>query len=176
MKIDKKNLILSTVAGLALIVIGYLVWKHEEVVSAANADARSQQDAADQAAYATQLQQELTSMPLASGGGYSNMNGGEVPGNETAVAPVADDTELNAILSAFFPATRPPASTGATQPPPATTQPPASTGAGAAGAAGPGSISVMRPVTGPINGPVLSAPGTTYKIIPLVQQGGGLTQ
>lgn len=182
MKIDKKNLILSTLAGLALIVIGYLVWKHEESVSASRAEAQSEQDAANQAAYAAQLQQELTSVPLTSGAGYANLNGGEVmPSSSSAVAPVADDTELNAILQAFFPQSSSSASTGTTQSgsgSTSTSQSGSSTGTTQGSSSGT-TVTPPHNFPTPVGGPILTPISGGYKFkqpTPLAQQGATLIQ
>jgi hypothetical protein len=104
-KMDKKEIVLSTVAGLAVVVIGYLVWKHEQTISAASA---AQEVAANEEA-ANEVQSELQSLPTYSGIGFNGASGDENDdGSNASITSVPSDTNLAAILSAFFPtATQP---------------------------------------------------------------------
>jgi hypothetical protein len=108
---EHREVILSTIAGLATIFVGYVVWKHEQVISAANAQA--QQDAQDAANEAQQqaLMNEITALPtgssFAGGNGASQQSyyGTNVPdtGSTALESPASASNDLQAILAAFYP-------------------------------------------------------------------------
>jgi hypothetical protein len=96
---DKEKVVLSVAGGLSTVAIGYLVWRHEHAVT--------QQDNAAQLAatqqsndeYAQQLEAALTTQ-FAVGGGAS---GSEYDtGTVANVTPAAQDSNIAAILQAFF--------------------------------------------------------------------------
>jgi hypothetical protein len=97
---DKEKVVLSVTGGLATVAVGYLVWRHEHSITQADAAAQSQMDAANQAAYADQLVQALSSGPVAVGGGASNEQYDN--GSTSSITPAAQDSNLAAILEAFF--------------------------------------------------------------------------
>jgi hypothetical protein len=99
-KMDKKEIVLSTVAGLVVIVIGYLVWRHEQTVSSASNEATVD---ANQAA-AQEVQDELASLPVysSSGSGGGASNDSYDTGSGSSLTSIPDDTNIAAILSAFL--------------------------------------------------------------------------
>jgi hypothetical protein len=119
---DKKEIALSTVAGLAVIVVGYLVWRHEQLISAAQA--QSNLDA--QQAQADQLQQEIAALPQAgySAGGGGGFTDSTDTGSSSLQTPANTSGGLQDILNAFYPA-----STPVVAPPVSTVTPPTSTNA-----------------------------------------------
>ncbi len=128
---DKKEIVFSTLAGLATIFIGYVVWKHEMTVGAENAQAQldAQQQQVDE------LNSAIAALPAAVNGSYAGGSGGgsstqsyygtNVPdtGSSSLVSPASYSSDLNAILSAFYPTTptTPTAATGTSAPADSTT-------------------------------------------------------
>lgn len=111
---DKKEIIVSTIAGLAVIFVGYLVWRHEETISVANAQAQEQanQDASDQ--FAQQIESLQTAYGYSNGtygGGASTTSAYPTDTTDTGstalATPAAASSNLAAILSAFFPSSTP---------------------------------------------------------------------
>lgn len=104
---DKKEIVFSTLAGLATIFIGYVVWKHEMVVGAENAQANldAQQQQVDE------LQSAIAALPTSGsyGGGSSQQSyyGSNVPdtGSSSLNSPAGYSSDLDKILSAFYPTT-----------------------------------------------------------------------
>jgi hypothetical protein len=97
---DKKEIVLSTIAGLVVIVIGYLVWRHEQTVSSASNEATVD---ANQAA-AQEVQDELASLPVysSSGSGGGASNDSYDTGSGSSLTSIPEDTNIAAILSAFL--------------------------------------------------------------------------
>jgi len=118
---DKKEIVFSTIAGLAVVFIGYLVWRHEETISIANSQAeqQAQSDAANQ--QAEQLMNEIASLPVSGGGSYTpqygngastTSDGTDDTGSTSLQSPASASGDLQSILNAFFPpTTTPPVST-----------------------------------------------------------------
>lgn len=107
MKLDTKNVVISTVSGLAVVAVGYLVWRHEQVLAAAQAAAeqQAQQQTADYTVQALQQQvQQLESSAAYTG--YGSSYGSVAPDysqvSGTTLASVPQDSTLAAILSAFL--------------------------------------------------------------------------
>lgn len=125
---EREKIILSAVGGIVTLVLGYLIWRHEENITAqnnANTVAANQQIADQQA---QQLTDALSAIPVggasfnyASPSDYSSGNFGST---STAASPV--DNNIAAILSAFYP-TQPvaqnPTPTEPTSPTPVSTLP-----------------------------------------------------
>ena len=119
MKPKTEHIVLSVAGGVASLVIGYLVWRHEQSVSIAEA---AQQQAANQAdtqsddqTLEQQLAQELETVPSEGASGYS------VGESDSGVVSSGDstDSDIASILAAFYP---PPSTTSTTTtPPPSTT-------------------------------------------------------
>lgn len=151
---DKKQIIVSTVAGLAVLGVGYFVWQHEQSVSAANAQA--QQDANQ--AQLDQLSQMIQSLPSNM---YSSYGGGASypfylgtsftdTGSSSLASPAGSSSDLQAILQAFFPSTQP-----AT-----TTSPAAAAGASGTTAGSPPTSSTTDQATSLATGPTSTASNT----------------
>ncbi len=123
---DKKEIVVSTVAGLAVIFVGYIVWRHEQAVSVENAQAQS--DAQQQ--QVEELQSAIAALPAAVngsyGGGASSQSyyGTNVPdtGSSSLQSPAGYSSDLDKILAAFYPnVNAPAASTGTSAPADSTT-------------------------------------------------------
>lgn len=145
-KMNKKEIVLSTVAGLAVVIVGYLVWRHEQTISAASA---AQEVAANEEA-AQEVQAELQSLPTYSGVGMNGASGEEYDdGSNASVSSVPSDTNLAAILSAFFPSSTP------------TTSGSTTTGStGSTTGAGTGTAPTSTSTTGTNSGSLVSPTGT----------------
>jgi hypothetical protein len=123
--VHKTEVVVSTIAGLAVIFVGYVVWKHEMAVGAENAQANldAQQQQVDE------LQSAIAALPAGVNGSYAGGSGGgsssqsyygtNVPdtGSSSLQSPAGYSSDLNAILAAFYPNVNAPAAatgTGAT--------------------------------------------------------------
>jgi hypothetical protein len=102
--VDKKEIVVSTVAGLAVIFVGYVVWRHEQVVGAENAQAQQEANAQQ----IDELNNAIASLP--SGGSYAGGYGGgasnssvQDTGSTSLQTPAYNSTGLDKILSAFYP-------------------------------------------------------------------------
>ena len=103
---DKEKIILSVAGSLATIGLGYLIWRHEQTVSAASSAANiaNQQAVADE--QDQEIQQELDSIPsLTTGGGGGISDGVATSGSDANIDSAGTDSNIAAILSAFFPTT-----------------------------------------------------------------------
>lgn len=98
---DREKVVLSVVGGLATVVVGYLVWRHEHTIGQAdNAALLAQQQAANDA-YAQQVEAAVSQqIPVASIGGGASGSAYDT-GSTSNVTP-AGDSNLAAILGAFF--------------------------------------------------------------------------
>lgn len=112
---EHKEIILSTIAGLATIFVGYVVWRHEQTISAENAQAQQDAQAAQDAQAQQNFMNEIASLPTAGsyGGGASSQSYYQtnVPdtGSVSLQSPASQSNDLQAILSAFYPSTTTPA-------------------------------------------------------------------
>lgn len=97
-KWDKEKIILSVAGSLATIALGYLIWRHENTVQQSEA---AQNEAASEAQDA-QLQQEIASLPQYTQGGGASEDGND-SGSDSNIESPPSDSELAAILAAFFP-------------------------------------------------------------------------
>ena len=106
---DKREIILSTIAGLATVAVGYVVWKHEMTVSSeqAAANLQAQQQSADD------LQSAIAQLPAAVNGSYGGGASQQSyygssytdTGATSLQAPAGYSSDLDKILSAFYPTT-----------------------------------------------------------------------
>lgn len=112
-KWDKEKIILSVVGSLATIVIGYLVWRHEQTVQAAE-NAQQQNAAAEQNA---ELQQEISALPTYTQGGGGSSEVGDTGADSNVQSP-PNDENIAAILEAFFGSQSNPANNPSTPAPP----------------------------------------------------------
>ncbi len=97
-KWDKEKIALSVAGSLAVVVIGYLVWRHEQSVAVstiqAEQDAANNQDA--------ELQQELAALPsYTAGGGSSAAEAPYSSGADANIESPPSDSNIAAILAAF---------------------------------------------------------------------------
>lgn len=123
---EHREVILSTIAGLATIFVGYLVWRHEQVISAENAQAQQDAQAAANEAAQQEFMNEIAALPT--GASYSGGNGASsqsyfgtnVPdtGSTSLQSPASASNDLQQILAAFYPSTvvQPASSTDASTP------------------------------------------------------------
>lgn len=101
---DKEKIILSVAGSLAVLVVGYLIWRHEQTIQAQN---NASQDAANEAAEEQYVQQleESTAGEYSSGDSlvYGNGASGEqFDDGGSAITQTGDsDSNLAAILAAF---------------------------------------------------------------------------
>lgn len=108
---EHKEVVLSTIAGLATIVVGYLVWRHEQVVSAENAQAQQEANQAQQEAQQQEFMNEIAALP--SSGSFAGGNGASqqsyyqtgIPdtGSTSLQSPASQSNDLQQILAAFYP-------------------------------------------------------------------------
>lgn len=105
---DKEKVALSVAGGLATVVIGYLVWRHERTVTQADSAAQLQAQNAANDQYAQELEAAVSQqIPTASiGGGASNSP--YDTGTTANITPAAQDSNIAAILAAFFGNQNPP--------------------------------------------------------------------
>lgn len=92
----EKHIILSVAGGLVTIVIGYLVWRHEQSVSSSSSQAtlQAEQDTA------TQLEADLQNATQNVGGQAAQSY---VPqSGDSGIENIPQDTNLEQILKAFF--------------------------------------------------------------------------
>lgn len=175
---EKEKVVLSVAGGLATVVVGYLVWRHERTIQQQD-NAQQQQDiAAQEQANNDQLLQALSTSYFPSGGvDYSSGSASIGTGGAGTVSPAGSST-LEAILKQFF---GPDATTAPAQPPIATPQPAQPAPGGSAGAGVPntpaspvGPAHVFHPGqgfgSGPSHGaygrpqPIIYNPATPYRI------------
>jgi hypothetical protein len=103
---DKEKIILSVAGSLATIGLGYLIWRHEQTISAASSatNIANQQAVADE--QDQEIQQELDSIPsLTTGGGGGISDGVATSGSDANIDSAGTDSNIAAILAAFFPNT-----------------------------------------------------------------------
>lgn len=107
---DREKWILGVAGSVATLGLGYLIWRHENAVSQQEAAQNAaNQDAANQA-YAQELEQSLAvgsgagADPLGGGGGYVGSTiGGSAGATVEPTGGTGGDSNLAAILAAFFP-------------------------------------------------------------------------
>jgi hypothetical protein len=144
-KWDKEKIILSVAGSLAVVVVGYLVWRHEQSVAVSTI--KEEQNAED--TQDAELQQELQSLPqYTAGGGASDES--DDTGSDSAIASPPTDDSISQILAAFYPNGT---STGASNP--TTGTPQGGTPPTHAGASGAGYPIVERP---PLRAPIITNP------------------
>lgn len=105
MKHDVLITVVSLGGGLGLTVLGYLVWRHEQTIQAAQAAQQNAAQQAQDAATIQALQQQLESAQATSayyGGSYGQTTADYSQVSGTTLASVPQDSNLAAILSAFF--------------------------------------------------------------------------
>jgi hypothetical protein len=95
-KWDKEKIALSVAGSLAVVVIGYLIWRHEQSVAVSTI--QEENNAADD--QASELEAELQALPqYAQGGGASEEESDT--GSDAAVQSPPSDSNIAAILAAF---------------------------------------------------------------------------
>ena len=108
---EHREIVLSTIAGLATIFVGYLVWRHEQLVSAENAQAQREANAAQQEAQQQEFMNEIAALPtsgsFAGGNGASQQSyfqtGIQDTGSTSLQSPAGASSDLQQILAAFYP-------------------------------------------------------------------------
>jgi hypothetical protein len=162
-KWDKEKVILSVAGSLVTVVLGYLVWRHENSVTQAEAATASAQASAQD----DEIQQELAALPqYAQGGGTSGDDGDT--GADSNTDSAAQDDNLLAILQAFgygAPVTQP---TSPTTPvtPPTTPAPPTTPGTPVGTPSKPTTPKGVQPVgPEPVTNPVTVVPPNPSQII-----------
>lgn len=159
---DKEKIILSTVGGLVTLAIGYLIWRHEQTIQAANNAATQQQTAQEQEAYAEQLANAVDTQ-YASGTSETGVVTDPYQASTESAQP-SEDSNIAQILSAFFPQQT--SSQAPTTPPTTTPVTPTTPGVSGGGVdAGGGSPIVVNP-------PVTNGLGTQTPPVQIPVTGG----
>lgn len=104
MKMDAEKWVLSIAGGLVTVVIGYLVWRHENAVSQQQAAQNNAVQAANNASEFEQLQELIQNQTGTVNTSGASVIASQVPTTASNVEPAGDsDSNIAAILNAFFP-------------------------------------------------------------------------
>ena len=103
---DREKLVLGWSGGLATLVIGYLIWRHEHAISQADAAKQQAAQAAQDQYYAQEVQQAV-SQPYATGGfsaaPFYSSPATAATDTGSQIDSTQANTDLAAILAAFYP-------------------------------------------------------------------------
>lgn len=107
---DVEKIVITTAASIAVLGVGYLIWRHEQTIQAVNQQATQAANDAAEAQYVQELEQSAQqgisgSTPLVYGNGasYETYDDGANAITSSGGTGSASDSNIQAILNAFFP-------------------------------------------------------------------------